>query len=276
MCTRLTANRIDTDFNEIAQYLIAKADWVRKETIKIHLLAPETRLASSLSCVEILTVLFYGQIIVRDHKEDYFIPSKAHGTISLYPILADLGYISFQELKKVCNNGSLLGAIPDPNIPWYRTLNGSLGQGLGLGCGIAYGLKAKNDTRKIFVLIGDGELNEGSMWEAIMFAGHHELSNLIVILDKNKTSMLDRCQNILHLDPIEDKFKVFNWLTRVVNGHNVMELYYSLKDFRSVKTSKPKILIANTIKGKGIPLLENDPQSHIRTITTKELNNIMG
>ena len=147
-----------------------QADWVRRETLKIHKIAPETRLASSLSAVEILTVLYYGRVLAFDphhiHAEnrDRLIISKGHGSISLYPILADCGYFPKDELLKVCKEGSFLGGIPDAIIPGYETINGSLGHGLGVGCGMALALKRKERKETVFVLVGDGELFEGSVW----------------------------------------------------------------------------------------------------------------
>ena len=153
--------------------------WLRKETLKIHGIAPETRLASSLSDIEIFVALYYGGILKFDpknqlwEKRDRFIISKPHGAVSLYPILADLGFFSKKELDKVCKQGSLLGGIPDTTIPGFETINGALGHGLGVACGIALGLKNKNLESKVFVLSGDGELFEGAVWEAIMLSLIH-------------------------------------------------------------------------------------------------------
>ncbi len=155
-------------------FLEKKAGWVRKETLLLHALAPETRIASSLSCVEILVALYYGNIVKIHPKHllaedrDRIIISKGHGSISLYPILADLGYFSKSELKKICKPGSFLGGIPDCIIPGYETTNGSLGHGPGVACGIALSLKNKKNNAHIFVILGYGVMQEGAIWEAIM------------------------------------------------------------------------------------------------------------
>jgi transketolase len=257
-------------------FLKHKARWVRRETLKIHKLAPETRLASSLSAVEIFTALYYGKIIkfnvkdIKSEKRDRFIISKGHGAISFYPVLADFGFFPIENLSKVCKEGSILGGIPDSVIPGFETINGSLGHGLGVACGIAVALKRKRRREKVFVLMGDGELYEGSVWEAVMFAGEHKLDNLILIIDNNMACMLDFCKNIIDLAPLDKKFAAFNWTVKTVNGHNLDELYSSLKYFKDFSNDKPKVLIANTVKGKGVPRLETDPLSHIKNLQPEE------
>jgi len=137
-----------------------------------------------------------------------------------------------------------LGGIPDPTIPGFEAVNGSLGHGLGVACGVSLALKRKKRKEKVFVLLGDGELYEGSVWEAVMFAGEHKLDNLIVILDNNKICMLDYCRNILNLEPLDKKFKVFNWHVKSVNGHDIYQLFRTLTNLRNGKSDKPKLLIA--------------------------------
>jgi transketolase len=265
---------------DLFKFLKQKALWVRQETLKIHKIAPGTRLASSLSDVEIFAVLYYGGILNFDSRNihwedrDRFIVSKGHGAISLYPILADLDFFSKEELKKVCKENSFLGSIPD-NIPGFETINGSLGHGLGVACGIALALKRKAINAKVFVLSGDGELFEGAVWEAIMFASHHKLNNLLLIVDNNKISMLDYCKNIIDLEPLEEKFKAFNWKVKTVDGHNIEELYVALKGFKKSTSNQPKVIIANTRKGKGVPQLETDPLCHIKSLREDEVDKIL-
>ena len=263
------------------EFMREKATWVRKETLKIHKIAPETRISSSLSPVEIFVVLYYGKILNFDAKNinwagrDRFIISKGHGAISLYPILADLGYFDQNELKNVGKEGSFLGGIPDSVIPGFETINGSLGHGLGVACGMALALKRKKAKEMVFLLLGDGELYEGSVWEAIMFAGEHKLDNLILILDNNRVCMLDYCKKILDLEPHEEKFKAFKWDVVTIDGHDVNQLFNSLIAFKEEKNNKPKILIANTIKGKGVPRLETDSLSHIKSLKPAEIDEIL-
>lgn len=271
-------NRTESLFDFLKQ----KAQQVRKETLKIHRLAPETRLASSLSAVEIFVVLYYGKILkfksadINWEARDRFIVSKGHGAISLYPILADFGFFNKECLSHVCKEGVILGGIPDPFIPGFETVNGSLGHGLGVGCGMSLALKRKKNNRsKVFVLLGDGELYEGSIWEAIMFAGEHKLDNLIVIVDNNKVCMLDRCKNIIDLEPLKQKFNVFHWQTIRVNGHNLIQLYKILTKIKDDDSHKPKVIIADTVKGKGVPTLEIDPLCHIKSLNPEYIDTII-
>ena len=263
---------------KLVKCLKDKALWVRQETLCIHKAAQETRLASSLSAVEIFVVLYYGKILrFRPNEPDWegrdrFIISKGHGSISLYPILADLGYFSKKELDRVCKEGSLLGGIPDPIIPGFEAVNGSLGHGLGVACGVSLALKRKKRKERVFVLLGDGELYEGSVWEAVMFAGEHKLDNLIVIIDNNKICMLDYCRSILNLEPLDKKFKAFNWQVKSADGHNIGQLSRALMNLKNGKSNRPNVLIANTVKGRGVPRLECDPLSHIRNLSAEEVD----
>ena len=266
---------------EMMELLRNKALWVKRETLKIHKIAPGIRLASSLSCIEILTVLYYGKILRHDPKNVYFeerdrlIISKAHGSVSFYPILADLGYFDKKYLGMVGKAGSILGDIPDCSIPGYETVNGSLGHGLGVACGIALALKKKNRQEKVFVLSGDGELYEGSVWEAIMFAGHHNLSNLALVIDNNKICMLDYCTKILNLEPLNIKFESFGWQTTVIDGHDIEQLYATFSSLKNDKSSSPKVVIADTVKGKGVPRLETDSLCHIKALSTDEIEKLL-
>ena len=263
------------------KFMKEKALWVRRETLNIHRIAQETRLASSLSAVEIFVALFYGGIIKFDSKNpgwegrDRFIISKGQGSISFYPILADLGYFAMDELKKVCKEGTFLGGIPDPIIPGYETVNGSLGHGLGVACGMALALKRKKRQERVFVLLGDGELYEGSVWEGIMFAGEHKLDNLVLIIDNNKICMLDYCKNILDIEPLDEKFKTFKWAVDIVEGHDIAKVYASLIELKEDSGGRPKVLIANTIKGKGVLSLETDPMSHIKNIMPGDIDAVI-
>lgn len=264
------------------EYLKAKAKSVRIETLKIHKAAPETRVASSLSPIELFVSLYYGKILSfnpqdpRDDARDRFIISKGHGSISMYPLLADLGFFDKDELANVCKNGSFLGGIPDPVIPGYETVNGSLGHGLGVGCGMAVALKSRAKEQSVVVLTGDGELNEGSNWEAIMFAPQHKLDNLTLIVDYNKVSMLDFSKNIIDMNSLNEKFKAFNWdVYEIIDGHDLYEVYAVLNEAVNHRANKPKVVIANTIKGKGVPFLETHSLSHILSVKPEDIDTLI-
>ena len=258
-----------------------KADWLRVETLKLHQRAPGTRLASALSCIEILAVLYYADILQQDPnnarspQRDRVIPSKGHGLMCLYPILADLGYFPPEELDKIGDDGAMLTIIPEPSIPGIETINGSLGHGLGVACGMALALKHKRSDRMIYCICGDGELNEGAVWEAVMFAGHHKLDNLILIVDDNKVSMLGAQEAILNLQPLEDKFTAFNWESQTINGHDVSQVFQCLSHFKSTSGLAPKVMIAETQKGRGVPWLVEDPLCHVKSLKPAEVDDII-
>lgn len=260
-------------------FLTEKARFIRSETLKIHKRAPETRVASSLSPIEIFVSLYYGKILrytphdPRDPHRDRCIISKGHGSICMYPLLADVGFFPKEALENVCKEGSFLGGIPDPIIPGYETVNGSLGHGLGVGCGMALALKTKNENPNVVVVCGDGELNEGSNWEAIMFAPQHALDNLTLIVDYNKVSMLDFSKNIINLDSLSAKFQAFSWnVYEVSDGHNVEAVHATLQKAVNAREKKPKVVIVHTIKGKGVPFLETNALSHILSVKADDVD----
>jgi transketolase len=246
-----------------------KVLWVWKETLAIHRRAPETRLASSLSVIEIFVALYYGGVLKfnasnpLDENRDRCIISKGHGSICMYPILADLGFFLMEELQNVCQAGSFLGGIPDPVIPGYETVNGSLGHGLGVGTGIALALKTKKSDSNVFVVTGDGELHEGANWEAIMFASHHKLDNLHLIVDDNSISMLDHTDNIVSHHDLLMRLTSFGWECIEVDGHDIIAVQETLLKQKNNKDGRPKAIIAKTLKGHGVPGLEDASLSHI-------------
>ena len=263
--------------------LAKKSQWVWEETLKIHKRSPETRVASSLSPIEIFVVLYYGGFLRQDPSNplwdgrDRCIISKGHGSLCMYPILADLGFFSMDELKRISQEGSFLGGIPDPIIPGYETINGSLGHGVGVASGMALGLKRKGMDQDVYVVTGDGELHEGSNWEAFMFATQHRLDNLNVIVDNNQISMLGFTDDVVsHLD-LAQKMEAFGWNATVVeNGHSVQELTQALAKNKTIKSGQPKIIIANTRKGNRVPDLENTPLSHVTAIKSDLINRLLG
>jgi transketolase len=262
--------------------LIEKSRWVWRETLKVHRRAPETRLASSLSPIEIFVALYYGGVLEFNagaplaEARDRCIISKGHGSICMYPILADLGFFPPQELERVCQAGSFLGGIPDPVIPGYETVNGSLGHGLGVATGVALALKRKQSEHSVFVVAGDGELHEGANWEAAMFASHHELNNLNLIVDNNQIAMLGHTDDIVSHHPLAARFKAFGWECFEVDGHDVAVLQSTLLEMKRLACGKPKVLIAKTLKGHGVPGLENEALSHVMNPKPELLDRLIG
>lgn len=262
--------------------LRSRVDWVWRETLKIHRNSPETRIASSLSPIEMFVALFYGGLLnhyphdPRNDDRDRLIISKGHGSICLYPILADRGFFDPEELNRVCQKGGILGGIPDPIIPGYETVNGSLGHGLGVSAGIALALKSRGKTNDVFVLTGDGELHEGACWEAIMFAGHHSLDNLHLLIDNNSIAMLGFTDDIISHGSLEARLTSFGWDTVEIDGHDIYAVHETIGAKKALRNGRPKAVIARTLKGRGVPGLENQPLSHIINPKVETLNTILG
>jgi transketolase len=258
-----------------------KALWVWQETLKVNRRAPETRVASSLSPIEIFVALYYGGVLSFDAQNpraegrDRCIISKGHGSICMYPILADLGFFPMAELERVCEAGSFLGGIPDPVIPGYETVNGSLGHGLGVGSGVALALKRKKNDRSVFVVAGDGELHEGANWEAMMFASHHKLDNLHLIVDDNRISMLGHTDAIVSHGSLAARLTAFGWHCAEVDGHDVAAVRASLLHLKSMTEGKPKALIARTVKGRGVPILEDAALCHVMTVKPEVIDSLL-
>jgi transketolase len=258
-----------------------KAKWVWRETLAIHRRAPETRIASSLSAIEIFVALYYGGILEfkpsdpRWEERDRCVISKGHGSICMYPILADLGFFPAQELQRVCKAGGILGGIPDPIIPGYETVNGSLGHGLGVASGMALALKRKRSRKSVFVVCGDGELHEGANWEAIMFASQHKLDNLHLVVDNNGISMLGYTDEIVSHQGLVARLLAFGWDCDEVVGHDTPAIQDALVRLKATVNGRPKALIARTLKGRGVPGLENEPLSHILAPKAELLDSLL-
>lgn len=220
----------------------------------------------TLSCFEIIYTLFLNFIDITKNNIYYrnrnnFILSKGHAAPTLYCVLNRLGIISDNELYTYRQIGSRLQGHPEKTkLEAIDCSTGSLGMGISVGCGMAIYHKNKKDEKKVYVLVGDGELQEGSNWEAILFSSHHKLDNLIVIVDNNGFQLDDKVNSILSLDSIEDKFISFGWETFSVDGHDVEALVRCFGEI--VTNNKPKCIICNTIKGKGINEFENAVNWH--------------
>ena len=248
---------------------------IRKEILEMHFLSQSSHIGSALSCVDILTVLYFKIMKTYPEKSqaenrDRFILSKGHAVSALYATLALRGFFSQNILKTYCQNGSKLpGHATRNSVPGIEVSTGSLGHGLCIGCGMALAAKLDKKNHRIFVLMSDGECDEGSVWEAAMFASHHKLDNLIVIVDYNKLQALGKTNEVVNLEPLKDKWISFGWSVKETNGHNYSEIEKSLSSLPFEK-GKPSIIIAHTIKGKGVSFMENRLEWHYKAPTKEE------
>ena len=254
--------------------LIDISDSIRKKVIEISYKKKAHHIGSCLSCVEIMTVLFF-QIMKFSKKKikqnDFFILSKGHAALIYYLVLVQKNFFSEKYLLKnfLSNNGTL-GGHPDRNKKLgIDYCSGSLGHGISVGCGVAFSNLKEKKRNKVFVLIGDGECNEGMIWESFLFAGHHKLHNLFVVIDYNKLQGFGSTNNILNLSSLKKKVKSFNWNVYEADGHNIKDLI-SKSNKLILKKNKPNLIIANTIKGKGISFMENKFESHYQVLNKKE------
>ncbi|WP_149981525.1 transketolase [Pseudoalteromonas rhizosphaerae] len=232
-------------------------------------------LGSSLSCTDILTALYWQVLNVEPStpsmpSRDYFLLGKGHAASALYTTLAYRGFYPVADLYQHGQTDSVFEEHPGINSPkGVDTVSGSLGHALSLATGMALTCKIQKRTNRFYVLMGDGELNEGTIWEAAMFAAGKQLSNLVAIIDFNKLQGTGESCEIMHLEPLEEKWRAFGWHTIRLDGHNISAITDALMDAQSY--DKPVCIIADTIKGKGISFMENDNNWHYRIPTQDEV-----
>lgn len=223
--------------------------------------AQSGHIGGSLSASDILTVLFHKCMNNScDEKRDRFILSKGHISPLYYSLLAQIGVIPKEELKSFRKLSSRLQGHPSLLCPGVEVATGSLGQGLSMACGIAIALKLDNNPANVFVMLGDGELQEGNIWEAFMQAPYRKLDNLIAIIDRNRLQIDGNTENIKPLDDLGAKLRAFNWNVIEIDGHNINEIFEAIE--KAKKSDIPTAIIANTIKGKGVSFMENNPGWH--------------
>lgn len=252
-----------------------KASQIRLDILNAIKKASKGHIGGSFSIVDILVTLYYGKILKNNpdnpkwEDRDRFLLSKGHAGIALYCVLADLGFFNKEELSYL-NNGKMLGEHPDHFIPGVEVISGSLGHGLSIAAGMSLADKFDNKIdRKTFVILGDGECYEGSVWEAANFAAHHKLTNLCAIIDRNRLITHGSTEDINTLEPIKDKFVSFGWNVHEIDGHNFNDLLNFFKSVPQNKIEKPIALIAKTIKGKGVSFMENNAAWHHGSINNE-------
>ena len=256
--------------------LEAKAYWLRQELFEMVMRQKKGHIPSCYSCTEIMIALYYGGIAKvtagqpDDPKRDRIIVSKGHAAMVQYPILADLDFYPKSELERFTEPGGLLGMYADFRIPGIEGISGSLGHGVGMGAGFAMAARQDKQDYRTFVILGDGECYEGSIWESAMFAAHRKLDNLIAIIDRNQLCILGKTEELLELGDMEEKWRSFGWEAVTIDGHSFDELMPAFD--RIGKTGgKPLAIIANTVKGKGISFMEGRSEWHNRMPSDEQI-----
>ena len=240
---------------------------VRLDIVEMLYRAGSGHLGGSLSATDILVALFFGEMRLRPGdpcwpQRDRFILSKGHGAPALYAVLSRLGYFPREELGSLRQFGSILQGHPDSACtPGVEIPTGSLGQGLSIANGLALATRLNGSPSRIYLLLGDGEIQEGQIWEAAMSAAHYKLDNLTAIVDRNRLQIDGRTAEVMSLEPLPEKWRAFGWHTLEVDGHSIPQLLAAFKSCREI-TGKPSVIIAHTVKGKGVSIFEDQAKYH--------------
>lgn len=248
-------------------YYKEKAKALRKAVLELIYNAQTSHIGSNFSCIDILTVLYDKANLTKELKEDRdrIVISKGWVAASIYILLAEKGIIPKEDLKTYCQEGSKYIGLLEPSIKGVEAAGGAMGFGLPFGVGFALSKKIKKEKGRVFVLMSDGEMDCGTTWESALIAAHHNLDNLTVIVDANSLQAMGKVEEILNTNPLGKKWRSFGWKVKEINGHNFEEIEKSL-----VKEDRPTVIIAHTIKGKGVSFMENNNLYHYKAPSEEE------
>jgi transketolase len=250
-----------------------KATVIRRHIIKMVHSAGSGHPGGSLSCTDILVVLYF-QVMKhdpqkKDSERDRFILSKGHAAPALYATLSESGYFPISKLESLRKNGGYLQGHPDSSISGVEVSSGSLGQGLSIANGIALAARLDENPSRVFVLLGDGECDEGQVWEAAMLSAHYKLDNLVAIVDRNGLQIDGSTEDVMSLEPLSKKWESFGWNVIEIDGNNIEEIIKAFQETEN-RTGKPTVIIARTCKGKGVSFMENVCSFHGKAPTDEE------
>jgi len=259
---------------ESIRMLQEKAKIVRKHIVRMIAGAGSGHIAPALSCADIISALYFS-VLRLDPKDpqwedrDRFILSKGHGCAAHYAVLAEKGFFPIEVLDTFCRLDSILGGHPDMlKVPGVEASTGSLGHGLSIGVGMAIAGKVDRKGHRIFVLLSDGENDEGAVWEGAMAASHYRLHNLIAIIDRNRLQVDGWTEDVMNSEPLIDKWRSFGWFVQEINGHDMNEILDAL-GVATAPRERPAVIIANTIKGKGVSFMESSVDWHYGALTAE-------
>lgn len=247
---------------------------MRRTVLEMAYAGSTVHIACAFSIIELMTVLYrhhlrYPGNDPRAEGRDYLILSKGHGVMAQYACMHELGWLNDSHILGYFKDGSDLKGLSDSRVPGLEVTSGSLGHGLSVGVGIAMGIQRKGTDQKVYAIVGDGELNEGAIWEGVLLAAHHKMDNLMVIVDKNGFQAMGTTDDVLSLGNLLAKFDSFGFETREVDGHDEVAVDTAIRQLWATSGNKPKALIANTIKGKGVPFMESDNRWHYTRLNTQ-------
>jgi transketolase len=242
------------------------ANRLRATVLRMAHSASSVHVPCAFSLIEIVAVLYRSHLRLgtdpRASDRDYLVLSKGHGVMALYACMHELGWLTDNEIDGYFADGSRLKGLSDAHVPGLEVSSGSLGHGLSVGVGLALAAKRKGTDQRCFAIVGDGELNEGAIWEALLFSAHWELSNLIVIVDENGLQAMGATAEVMRLGSIAQKLSAFGFETREVDGHDESSLDRTLGELVQCQSNRPRALVARTIKGKGVSFMEGDNRWH--------------
>ena len=245
---------------------------LRRTVVEMAYAGSSVHLGCAFSIVELLACLYgrhlrYDRANPDDPARDYLVLSKGHGVMAQYACLLALGWIAQDDVENYFKDGSRLKGLSDAHVPGCEVTSGTLGHGLSVGVGLALAAKRRATGQRCYAIVGDGELNEGAIWEAVMFAAHARLSNLMVVVDANGFQAMGRTGDIMALGDIAGRFAAFGFDTVTVDGHDMAAISCAIEQLQAIDSGKPKALVANTVKGKGVSYMENDNAWHYLRLT---------
>ena len=258
-----------------------KAKFIRTETVRLSRIAGAGHYSSTFSCAELLATLYYDQMRLEPGQPDWperdrFVMSKGHAAIGLYPVLADLGFFDPSELDTYTRLGSSYGDHPDmKKVKGIDFSSGSLGHGLSIGVGMALAARMTQRDYRTYVMLGDGELSEGQIWEAANSAGHFGLQNLVAIVDRNGLSIDGHTEDIMTVEPMEDRFAAFGWNVQRIDGHDLNAVREAFARLPSGRDGRPQVIIADTVKGRGVAHMEMSLDWHVGNLVGEDYDAVM-
>lgn len=261
--------------------LADRAKFIRKETVRLSRIAGAGHYSSTFSCAEILASLYYAQLRIEPGQPDWpdrdrFVLSKGHAAIGLYPVLADLGYFAPSALDTYTRLGSPFGDHPDmKKVRGIDFSSGSLGHGLSIGLGMALAGRTTGRDYRTYVMLGDGELAEGQIWEAAMAAAHFQLGHLCVLLDRNGLSIDGPTEDVMAIEPIHERFAAFGWEVQRIDGHDLQALRSAFAALPDGTRGKPQVIICDTVKGRGVKLMEMSLDWHVGNLEGEDYDAVM-
>lgn len=266
---------------ERLETLADRATFIRLETVRLARVAGAGHYTSVFSAAELLAALYYSHLRLdpsnpRWPDRDRFVLSKGHAAIGLYPVLADLGFFSASQLDDYARLGSAFGDHPDMRkVPGIDFSSGSLGHGLSISVGMALAGRIQGRTHRVYCMTGDGELAEGQIWEAAMAAGHFRLGRLVCIVDRNQLGIDGPTEDVMGVEPLEEKFRAFRWSVRRINGHDLPTILETLGQLADDPEGQPQVIIADTVKGKGVRRMELNLDWHVGNLAGSDYDEVV-